>query len=57
MVYCPWNFQITLTDYQVISLYLSLVLLAIAYIFMTDSGDDDDQDGGMMQPVYLGSQG
>ncbi len=31
-------------------------MLVIAYIAMTDSGDDDDQDGGMMQPVYLGSQ-
>lgn len=36
-------------------LYLVLFVFAIIVILNEDHGDDDDQDGGILQPAY--SQG
>ena len=36
-------------------LYLVLFVFAVIVILNEDHGDDDDQDGGILQPVY--SQG
>ncbi len=36
--------------------YLTLIfsIIFIGFILIEDSGDDDDQGGGLMQPVYQG---
>jgi len=36
-------------------LYLAIFAFASIVIFIEDHNDDDDQDGGILQPVY--SQG
>ena len=34
--------------------YIVLFLLGIYLILSRDEGDDDDRDGGILQPVYNG---
>ena len=43
-----------LIEYQELSIAFSLAVIFIAFIVLQDSGDDDDQGGGLMQPVYQG---
>ena len=43
-----------LIEYQELSIAFSLAVTFIAFIVLQDSGDDDDQGGGLMQPVYQG---
>ena len=43
-----------LIEYQQLSIAFSLAFIFLAFIVLQDSGDDDDQGGGLMQPVYQG---
>ena len=43
-----------LIEYQELSIAFSLAVIFVAFIVLQDSGDDDDQGGGLMQPVYQG---
>jgi len=46
--------KVALIEYQELSIVFSLAVIFIAFIVLQDSGDDDDQGGGLMQPVYQG---
>ena len=46
--------KVGLIEYQELSITFSLAVIFIAFIVLQDSGDDDDQGGGLMQPVYQG---
>ncbi len=39
-------------------IFYSLLAFAIAWVYLLiDNGDDDEGGGGMLQPVYQGSEG
>ncbi len=52
------NFLKKLSALQELSIPIYyMAMIAIALLFIQDSGDDDDEGGGLMQPVYQGSNG